>query len=400
MAEPLAVVTPWYPTEQRPFHGSFVRGFVDAVREGSGRPVHVYHLEAWGMPKGVRAEQRARGDLASLMRGPVARVPLRGDGLQVAHLPAPVTAGSSFGTIAHDHHRYFGELYPGALAGPLVHAHVGLGGGWPALGMMGLDARLFVTEHATFLERLFEEPSAREHYDQVIDRSEAFFCVSNLLRRGLLDYFPDRAGEVHVLPNPIRFSNLPPRSRPLDPDLRRWLYVGYLTERKGVMQLLEAFAIAQARHGDLELSFVGEGPLAGDLHDRAGALGVSDRVHLPGPVPHDQMHGAYAEHDLLVHLSDYETFGMTLVEAVAVGCPVIVTRCGGPEETVGPIIDQVGRLVDVTRSPEEVAAAYDDLRAGAARLDLAGGRASLEARYSYEAVAHQLEGWYAAGAET
>lgn len=396
MAEPLAVVTPWYPTRTRPFHGSFVRGFVNAVREQSGRDVHVYHLEAWGMPAEPRAAARVRDDLASILRERTRSVPVHGEDAHV-HLPSPVTPNASFGRIADDHHRWFRSLYGGRLPEPIVHAHVGLGGGWPAVGMMGRDARLFVTEHATFLDRLFEEPSARRHYDQVIARSTGFFCVSEHLRSTLLEYFPRREAEVSVIPNPIRFDDIPRRERARDPQLRRWLYVGYLTERKGVVELLEAFALAQATHGDLNLTLVGEGPLAEDLARRAVELGVEDSVDLPGPVAPERMPMVYEDHDLLVHLSSYETFGMTLVEAVAVGCPVIVTRCGGPEETVGPIIDQVGALVGVERDPEEVAAAYDDLRARADDLDLLAGRQDLESRYGHAAVASQLEAAYATG---
>lgn len=96
------------------------------------------------------------------------------------------------------------------------------------------------------------------------------------------------------------------------------------------------------------------------------------------------------EYDLLVHASKLETFGMTIVEAIATGLPVLTTRSGGPDETMAGIEPMVGALMDVSNDPAVIVDAYWRLRDRAHELDLRGARKVLEGRYGREAVAKQL----------
>lgn len=391
MAEPICIVSPWYPTRSRPFHGAFVQGFVETVTEHVPANVDVLHLEAWGMPRGNWAQRRSWESLRHLVKEPLAF----SDGSPaVHHLPSPVSPGDDFGPIARGHRRFLEQVANGTrVKHPVVHAHVGLGGGFPALAVLAPDTRFFVTEHATFLNRVFQDPQARKAYDDVLERADALLPVSELLRRQIIEEFPHHAGRVEVVPNPVDFDALPWAGGDLTPP-RRWLYAGSLTTRKGVSLLIDAFDLAYRDFGDLSLTLVGEGPLRDELQRRVQELGLEGVVTLVGAVAPGDMPATYAAHDLLVHLSEFETFGMTLVEAVAVGIPVLATRCGGPEETLGPIEDAVGGLVPVDSSASDVAAAYGHLRERTPSLDLAAGRADLRARYGRAAVAARLRELY------
>ena len=73
-------------------------------------------------------------------------------------------------------------------------------------------------------------------------------------------------------------------------------------------------------------------------------------------------------HDVLVHASRRETFGMTVVEAVATGMPVLVARSHGPAETLdGHRGRWPGMLFEPTDDPAAIAAAYTKLCAGPRR---------------------------------
>lgn len=392
MRDRVAIVTPWYPTVTRPFHGSFVRGFADTVHHELKFGVDVLHLDAWGLPAGRPAQARVLRDLERLVGDPL-RFP-DGDEPRVRHVPAPVRPSQEFGPIADEQRRYLARVLHGRrLPHDVVHAHVGLGGGWPALEACKPGGRFFVTEHATFLERLFTDAEALRHYGEVIARCTAFLCVSALLRDQVVGRFPQHADRVFVIPNPIDFDRLPPLVEEQRVP-RRWLYAGSLTKRKGVRRLLEAFATALDRYPDLTLTMVGDGPEHDALTERVAELQLSDVVSLPGPVPSNRMAETYAQHDLLVHLSAYETFGMTLVEAVATGIPVLATRSGGPDETIAPIEEAVGRLVAVDASPTEVADAYGSLREGLHDLRVREGREELRAQYGTAAIAKMLARLY------
>jgi glycogen(starch) synthase len=162
-----------------------------------------------------------------------------------------------------------------------------------------------------------------------------------------------------------------------------------MVELKGVNWLVEAFAQCHAQDPTLKLTMVGEGPLRKPLTARVAELGLSDAVDLPGSIPHEQALDLMREHDLLVHPSRYETFGMTIVEGIAAGMPVLVTRCGGPEKTLAGIEDAAGELIDVEENAESISDGYRRLRDrfDSSGLDLKRAQEQLAAQYGYEAVA-------------
>jgi glycogen(starch) synthase len=394
MGETLAVVSPWYPAPNKRYNGSFVKAAVEAAQPRFGN-VEVFHTEEWtmSMPRVVRAliarlytsliTDPARGILA--MREPEGRV---------HRIPVPVVPRLPYADLSRAHERFLrAALRGGRLPGHVVHGHVGLPGGWAALTNAEPGARVFVTEHATYLDVMLGQPSGREMYDEVLDRVTGLFCVSDLLRRQLTAEFPHHAGKVHVVPNPVPFERIPVRDEPVC-DLRRWLYVGGFSERKGVRWVLEAFAICRRERPDLELTLVGGGALRPALVSRVAELGLRDAVRIVDPVPPGQVFGYFRSHDLLVHPSRYETFGMTLVESVASGTPVLVTRCGGPEETLAGTGGDAGALIDVTDRPDEIVAGYHGLTDRLPSMDVSRARAVLESRYGYTAVADLLSSYY------
>jgi glycogen(starch) synthase len=277
----------------------------------------------------------------------------------------------------------------GTFASPVVHGHVGYLGGLAAARLAEPGARVFATEHSTALRDVLAQPGAREHYAELIERAEAVFCVSDLLRRQILDAVPDPHDRVRVLPNPVDFTGVPRRSAP-PTALRRWVFAGSLTERKGVLRLVRAFTAAARDDGALTLPMFGEGPLAGRLVDVAREAGAADRLELRGVVRHRDLLAALPGFDLLLAPSSYETFHLAVPEAVAAGLPVIVTRSGGPQEALAGVEALVGRFVEVSEDPDEIVAAWRELSANLDTLDLAAARATLDARYGRAAIAGEL----------
>lgn len=120
------------------------------------------------------------------------------------------------------------------------------------------------------------------------------------------------------------------------------LSVGSLTAQKNHALLVRA--LAALPDSTAELVIAGEGPLRPQLLALAQELGVAGRVHLPGFV--SDPGALYRTADLFVLSSDYEGFGLVIVEALAYALPVIATDCpSGPAE----ILDdgRYGTLVPV-----------------------------------------------------
>ena len=89
---------------------------------------------------------------------------------------------------------------------------------------------------------------------------------------------------------------------------------------------MQAFAIAAKESAALRLTILGSGPLVEPLKARAAELGLARRIEFHDAVPPQRIFEFLHAHDLLVHPSKSETFGMTVVEAVGSGMPVLVTR--------------------------------------------------------------------------
>jgi glycogen synthase len=392
MARDVAVVTPWYPSAQLPFRGAFVRAMVAATASVVDRST-VYHCDPWVGRLSPQQDTEIGAALRALMpyaAGPSATVA----GAELVTVPVPMPRALPFA----EQGRRGADALRVALGGrpieaDVVHAHVGLLGGLPALRNMHDDARFFVTEHASFLDRMLTEPDGNAAYAEMLDRCEAFFVVSDLMRDLLAGAFPQHAGKLRLIANPIDFGIT--RPAPVT-DLHRWLFVGGLSRNKGVDWLLEAFAICRSQDPALTLTLVGEGELRSKLDNRAAELGLADAVTLTGAVAPDVALDLMREHDLLVHPSRAETFGVVVVEALAAGTPVLVTRCGGPEQTLAGIESAAGELIAVEDGTDEIVAGYQRLRDRfPAGVDLALARQTLDERYGYPAVArlHQ-DAWF------
>ena len=141
-----------------------------------------------------------------------------------------------------------------------------------------------------------------------------------------------------------------------------FLAVGSLVERKGVVELAEAFA----RLGRGSLAFVGDGPLRERLEGRPG-------VHLAGRVAHPEVPAWIAACDVLCQPSRLEPFGQAALEAMAMQRTVVATSEGGPPEFV---VAEAGVLV----APGDIAALAAALERAATfpSPNLAAGRAAAE----------------------
>jgi glycosyltransferase involved in cell wall biosynthesis len=109
--------------------------------------------------------------------------------------------------------------------------------------------------------------------------------------------------------------------------------VGRLVRQKDFATLIRAFARVRKQRR-VRLLILGEGPLRGALEHLAGETGVAADVRLPGRVANAPAWMARAA--VFALSSAWEGFGRVLVEALAVGCPVVSTDCpSGPREILG-----------------------------------------------------------------
>ncbi|WP_205328270.1 glycosyltransferase [Glycomyces sp. YM15] len=388
----VAVVTPWYPDAQRPYRGSFVQAMIEAVAPGLDQ-IDVYHLDGWAVTREPAKLERVRELQRRLLPRALAPAPAVA-GARLYRLPAVIERSREHAVHARRYAEWLGVALGGKpIEADLIHAHVPMYGGYAALENARPGARVYLTEHSSFLEDLLAQPDARALYDEILDRCAGLFVVGEPLHRLIEEVFPHHVGKLAYIANPIDFAV----QRPEPPmALRRWLSVAGLIERKRIDYLLRAFADCRAEDPGLTLTLAGEGELRRKLLALAGELGVEDAVDFIGAVEPGDIPGLMADHDLLVHTSRHETFGVVVVEALAAGTPVLVTRSGGSDQVLEDIDDDAGQLVDVVDDPSAFADAYRSLRDRyPGKTDLPRARDHLRAKYSYDAVgAHHHRIWF------
>lgn len=116
------------------------------------------------------------------------------------------------------------------------------------------------------------------------------------------------------------------------------LFLSSLWRYKNADGLLRAFALARDRLAGRKLAIVGFPRDAGyvdGLKKLVGELGLGDHVVFCGGVPHEKTATFYQAADLFVYPSFNETFGLTLLEAMACGCPVVTSNRSAMPEIAG-----------------------------------------------------------------
>ena len=227
-------------------------------------------------------------------------------------------------------------------------------------------------------------------------QADHVIAVSQATGRDVIERLGVAAARVTVIPEAVDYSFAPPpRDAALEQVRARFgvsapyvLYVGQFDPRKNMEGLVSAFARAAERHTDLRLVIAGDlGKLAPFLHE-ALERGHAPRDHvvLAGHVTDGELAALYAGAEALLHAALLEGFGLTPLESLAAGTPVVGYRAGAVEEVVG----DAGVLVESDR-PDALGDAL------LAYLDDAGLRARLRA--GAKARAAQFS-WDRAAADT
>lgn len=243
-------------------------------------------------------------------------------------------------------------------------------------------------------------------HQQLMERwSARLWCrrlivVSTLLREEIAQWFGMPESKVLAIPNGIDTARFRPpagfdarevKQEILGGDYRMVANVARLVPQKGQKYLVEAAARVVATRPDVRFALVGDGPLRHEVMALAGALGIADKIVITGirkDVPR-----VLAASDLFVLSSLWEGMPLSLLEAMAAGCPTIATNVGGVAEVLKH--GEVGMLVP----PEDPAALaeaigdYLDHPEKAQNVAEAGQRYA-EQKYGMEAMIRKWETVY------
>jgi glycosyltransferase involved in cell wall biosynthesis len=216
-----------------------------------------------------------------------------------------------------------------AAAADIVHTHdwFGYNPGVRAQTTHGVE--WVTTFHSLSADRNLNPPQRELDTEQrIVDRADRLVAVSRLTAGRLESQY---GGSAEVIHN--GFQTVTPTGRDMKSELgidgEMLLFVGRHTHQKGIPHLL--YAIDKLRRDDLTLVVGGTGHLTGQLKRFVELLGIEDRVRFVGYIPEPELADYYASADVFVSTSLAEPFGMTIVEALSTGTPVVATESGAAE---------------------------------------------------------------------
>lgn len=238
-----------------------------------------------------------------------------------------------------------------------------------------------ITEHSSKLNKdaslisELDKKLARMAYDY----ADRVVAVSNALAKRLKTNF---SVDAEVIPDMFNLPKVEPVAK--DDNVFRVVSVGRIVRGKGFFKLVNAFYQAQIPENS-ELIIIGDGPLKEFIQEGL----VNHRTRLVGLKSREEIVRYLQSADMFALLSQSETFGVSCIEALSVGLPVLVTRCGGPEDFIN---ESNGMLVPVG-DMEEAGVAISKMYLK--KYDKEAIKKDCYEKYSPDAVARRLVEYYA-----
>jgi glycosyltransferase involved in cell wall biosynthesis len=273
----------------------------------------------------------------------------------------------------------------------LCHVHVPYRSAFLALALLRKYQIPFViTEHwsghltgAYLQKRQFDKLL----YAKVLEKAKAISCVSELLRAR----FKSNTGyDAAVIPNYIETAAK--RAAVQSSTEIHILSVSDMADEiKNISGLVRAFEQALKQNSNLRLTLIGGGPDEEKIKNLVQSLKLSDRITLKGRLRHSEVLAAMQKCHFYVCNSNFETFGMTVAEALRSGKPVVSTRCGGPEEFLhdqNSLVVSPGRPVELKSAMLQMASTYH-------RYNTESIATEIENRFGKDAVRKKWLSFYA-----
>lgn len=241
---------------------------------------------------------------------------------------------------------------------------------------------------------------------QAARRAEGILTVSEWSKHDIIEYLHIPADRIRV----VREAPAPEFRRETNPERLRAvrvkyglnerfvLNVGGMDVRKNMDRLVGAFAAAyyELHEPDLQLFIAGDhqrlgsSPLYPDWRPLASAFGVERQV-VCAPVAEQDLAALYSAASCFVYTSRYEGFGLTPLEAMACGAPVVCSNATALPEVVG----SAGILVNPNATDEIGAAIHRTLAASELSADLRARGLAHSKQFTWDKVAAATSAYYA-----
>jgi len=193
-----------------------------------------------------------------------------------------------------------------------------------------------LTEHSSIFQKKKFAKLQLQVYSEIISESDYLIAVSSNLRSDILATLKDCAPKFDVIPNLLNpiYEKEDFLVKPKNKELFTFINVASFYPVKNHRLLVEAFGKAFKNDRNVKLVFIGSGGLEQECKEYSKQLGLESQLIFLGKCDQEKVKKELDNADAFVLSSNYETFGVSLIEALSRGLPAISTRCGGPNNII------------------------------------------------------------------
>ena len=277
----------------------------------------------------------------------------------------------------------------------ICHVHVLTRTGWLALKLWQKSKIPYViSEHWS---RYFGQNSssyqgtARKKYtEQIVKYAKAVMPVSGILKEAMLKNNLHNLN-YQVVPNVVNMDRFSLKPAHTPSGVTHFLNVSCFDEKsKNLRGLIDAFELLIQSGTNATLKLAGNGPDKQAIEAYAAQKKLGDKIIFTGELTGEALVQAYHLADAFVLSSNYETFAIVLVEAMACGLPVIATNTGIAPE----IIDEQTGLLVLESTPQKLMEAMSETAKKLTRYDGLTVRNKVVNRFSEASVGKMLHSIY------
>ena len=241
---------------------------------------------------------------------------------------------------------------------------------------------LVVTEHSSQINKENINESLNKIASVAYKNADKVIAVSPSLSQRIKNNF--NVDSVYI-PNIVDLKIFKYQSKKEDNKFN-FVSTGNLIDTKRMDLTIEAFYEAFGNNPKITLTIFGQGPKRKILEDLIDKYNLNSQVNLMGLCSREEIAEQFKKTDCFVLASQSETFGVAYIEALAMGVPVIATKCGGPEAFVN---ERNGIMIEVNKKrqlSEAMKYMYNNIH----KYDRKNIAINIKEKFSPEIVANKI----------
>jgi len=162
----------------------------------------------------------------------------------------------------------------------------------------------------------------RNWFSRFYKQADLILCHTEFEKKLLINHFQLDESIIKIIPSGVAVDEIC-AAKPFDREGKILLIVSRLEKYKNIHMAIQAMPYLPE---DYHLVIIGDGPYRQHLQNLVITLGIDDRVSLLGRLSNEEVYRWYKTCDLVLNLSDLEAFGLTVIEGLAAGKPVLVNN--------------------------------------------------------------------------